>query len=197
MLNEIKKYALDGFINEKESSVISPQGLEINIRAEINFLNIRGSINDSDFIEHAEAVFQQTLPLDFNTFSVGEHHIYWLAPDEWLVCTAHDLKPIVQNISPKIDLYVTSQTGGYTQLILQGDSVRSLLSKGCTLDISEKKFLIGQCAQTGLGKAGILLALTDSSPTFNIIVRRSFAEYVGLWLKQCGNEFGVNFTHKH
>ena len=39
MLNEIKKYALDGFINEKESSVISPQGLEINIRAEINFLN--------------------------------------------------------------------------------------------------------------------------------------------------------------
>jgi len=197
VLNENKNYALDDFINEEKSSLSSSQGLGINIRAEINFLNIRGSINDSDFIKHVEAVFQQALPLDFNTFSVGEHHIYWLAPDEWLVVTEHDLKPILQKISPEIDLYITNQTGGYTQLILQGDYARSLLSKGCTLDIGEKKFLIGQCAQTGLGKAGILLALTDSKPTFNIIVRRSFAEYVGLWLKQCGNEFGVNFTHKH
>jgi len=36
--------------------------------------------------------------------SPGKHHIYWLAPDEWLVVTEHDLKPIVQKISPKIDL---------------------------------------------------------------------------------------------
>jgi sarcosine oxidase gamma subunit len=52
--------------------------------------------------------------------------------------------------------------------------------------------LQGQCAQTGLSKANILLSLIDGSPKFNLIVRRSYAEYVARWLEHAGGEFGID-----
>lgn len=197
MPNEIKGFVLDDFIKKYRPSNSTSPEINVSIKPDVNYLNIRGSVNDRNFLEHAESILQQALPLEFNTFTVGDHHIYWLGPNEWLVVTDFDLDSILQKISKKIDLYATNQTGGLTQLILRGNCVRSLLARGCTLDVSEGNFLIGQCAQTGLSKAGILLALTDSSPSFNLIVRRSFAEYVGLWLEQSGSEFGINFVQEH
>lgn len=193
MSDKIKSIALDGFIKNQQPLNSTSPGIDVSIKADVNYLNIRGSVNDRSFLEHVESVFQQALPLDFNTFTVGDHCIYWLAPDEWLVVTNFDLDSILQKISIKNNLHATNQTGGLTQLILRGNCARSLLAKGCTLDLSESNFLIGQCAQTGLSKAGILLALTDSLPSFSLIVRRSFAEYVALWLEQSGSEFGINF----
>ena len=77
---------------------------------------------------------------------------------------------------------------------IQGATVHPLLAKGCTLNLNENLILPGQCTQTGLAKASVLLALVDATPLFKIIIRRSYAEYIALWLAQAGKEFGINFV---
>ena len=70
----------------------------------------------------------------------------------------------------------------------------ALLAKGCTLDFHPRVFSAGQCAQSGLAKTSVLIAMVDDRPTFDVIVRRSFAEYLALWLQHSGAEFGIQFT---
>ena len=66
------------------------------------------------------------------------------------------------------------------------------MSKGCTVDLHPRVFGPGRCTQTHLGKAVVLIRQLDDSPSFDIIVRRSFADYLGLWLKDAALEYGVS-----
>jgi sarcosine oxidase subunit gamma len=83
-------------------------------------------------------------------------------------------------------------SGGLVALRIGGKDAAALLAKGCTLDLHPKVFKPGQCAQSGIAKAGILLAKVDDE-TFDVYVRRSFAEYLALWLQRAGAEFGIRF----
>jgi heterotetrameric sarcosine oxidase gamma subunit len=65
------------------------------------------------------------------------------------------------------------------------------LAKGCTLNLSPAAFTDGDCAQTGISRTSVLLANTND--VINIIVRRSFAEYLALWLQHAGAELGIRF----
>ena len=79
-------------------------------------------------------------------------------------------------------------------LQLQGPGVRTLLAKGCTLDLHPSVFTISSCAQSGLAKANVLLCLADEAPTFIVVVRRSFADYLCRWLAHAGRDMGIAFT---
>ena len=79
---------------------------------------------------------------------------------------------------------VNDISGGQVLWQLPGADVPSLLAKGCTLDLSPQAFGAGACAQTGLAKANILLGCIDAAPVYEIIVRRSFSEYLERWLRQ-------------
>jgi len=68
-----------------------------------------------------------------------------------------------------------------------------VLAKGCTLDLHPRSFATGRCAQTGLAKASILISKFDDVPTFEVFVRRSFAEYLALWLQHAGAGYGILF----
>jgi len=52
------------------------------------------------------------------------------------------------------------------------------------LDLHPDVFRAGDCAQSGLGKATMLLGCIDTAPVYEIIVRRSFSEYALRWLRQ-------------
>jgi sarcosine oxidase subunit gamma len=54
---------------------------------------------------------------------------------------------------------------------------------------------MGACAQSGLAKASMLIGrIDDAEPVFEIIVRRSFADYVLRWLNHAAADFGVEFS---
>ena len=89
---------------------------------------------------------------------------------------------------------INSQTGGLVQLNITGKKTRQLIAKASTLDLHQRAFLTGHCAQSGFAKASILIALINDDPLFTLIVRRSYAEYVALWLKKSGEEFLINFS---
>ncbi len=68
--------------------------------------------------------------------------------------------------------------------------VRELLAKGCPLDLHPRVFDVGQCAQSHLAKAPILIRQLDREPAFEIVVRRSFADYLWVWLEDAAAEYG-------
>ena len=73
---------------------------------------------------------------------------------------------------------------------MSGPSARDVLAKGCPLDLHPAVFGPGDCAQTLLAKANVTLRCVDDSPRFELIVRRSFAEYAALWLHDAAMEYG-------
>jgi sarcosine oxidase subunit gamma len=77
---------------------------------------------------------------------------------------------------------------------ISGENAAAVLAKGCTLDLHPKTFHSGQCAQTGLAKASILIGKVDDVPTYDIFIRRSFAEYLALWLQHAGAGYGIRFA---
>ena len=74
---------------------------------------------------------------------------------------------------------------------LSGSGARDVLCKGCTLDFRPRTLKVGSCAQSALAKANVLIGLLDKRPTFELIVRRSFAEYLALWLRHAAREYSV------
>ena len=77
---------------------------------------------------------------------------------------------------------------------IKGRGVRDVLAKGCTLDLHPAEFAAGACAQSGLAKANILIGLIEEKPVFEIVVRRSFAEYLARWLQHAATEHNVEFS---
>ena len=84
-------------------------------------------------------------------------------------------------------------SSGQTVIRLSGPSALDVLARGCALDLHPSVFPPGACAQTLLARAQALLIAVDDTPTFDIIVRRSFAPYAAAWLKDSAHQFGLRF----
>lgn len=179
-----------GAENDEDSAVC------VVLQANREYFNLRGRPADARFRRAVETVLRQNLPVTPNTCTQGPHSVYWLGPDEWLVVSpaGSGMEDGLGLIPQTFFSSVNRQSGGYMQMRLTGAAAGKVLAKGCTLDLHPAAFQIGQCAQTLLAKAGVLLSVTDDRPSFNLIVRRSFAEYVVLWLAHSGNEFGISFV---
>ena len=136
-----------------------------------------------------------SVPVQPNTYT--ENHgvtALWFGPNEWLLITpprnegdiARQLRGALQGLF----FSLTDVTHGETVIRIRGDRTLDVLRKGCSLDLHPTVFGSGCCAQTLLGKAGIAIRWVDPSPSFDLIVRRSFAEYLALWLRDAGEEYG-------
>jgi sarcosine oxidase subunit gamma len=136
------------------------------------------------------------LPLVPNTTSASrEATIYWLGPDEWLIVTPGERE---QQLAAELraalgDMFssVTEVSGGQTIVMLRGAAVRELLSKECPLDFHPRAFAAGSCAQSHIAKAPVLLRPLEDGAVFEIVVRRSFADYFWLWLEDAAAEYGL------
>jgi sarcosine oxidase subunit gamma len=170
----------------------------IRVCGDLGHVNLRGDATNTAFVAAVEEIIQQPLPQKPNTMSQGAHRVFWLGPDEWLVVTAAaEAAALVQRLhhaTSGMHASVNDLSGGQVALMLEGPGARELLGKGCTLDLHPQVFGLGDCAQSGLAKANVLLGVVEDSPTFIIVVRRSFADYLCRWLANAGREFGVSFS---
>ena len=192
-----RQHALESFLSGAVSGDKSSVVIEIN--PHLDYINLRGDPTDKKFLSKASEILRQDLPLATNTTSAGLSMIYWLGPDEWLIVTPAEVRPTLPTLLDDalhgMHVSMNVLTGGQVAMRISGEHAAALLAKGCTLDLHPKTFSAGQCAQTGLAKAGILLSKVDDIPTFDVIVRRSFAEYLAVWLEHAGTEFGIQFTY--
>ena len=85
---------------------------------------------------------------------------------------------------------VTDVTGGQTVITLSGPRTRDVLAKGCPLDLHPSVLRPGDCAQTLLAKANVIIRCVDDSPSYELTVRRSFAHYARCGLHDAAQEYG-------
>lgn len=179
-------------------STPAPDGGEIGLTVReighLGKLNIRGGAAIAKTIKtHTGCDFP---PANNSVNSAGARHIVWLGPDECLLlCEAGMEDELHRRINTDLagqHVAITNVTDGFCALQISGPKVRSVLAKGCALDLHPSAFTPGSCAQTLLSHAGVILIATDDD-CFIVICRTSFATYTADWLADAALEYGYRF----
>ncbi len=158
------------------------------------FINLRGRPDNTAFLAAVLKALGTEPPLEANTVKqAGDNRIFWLGPDEWLVVTPAGQQSAVKEALLKalkgVFSSVVDNTSGLTMLEITGENAADLLATDCPLDLHPRAFKPGQCAQTRLAKAGMTVAPKNDGNGFDVIIRRSFADYLLLWLLEARKAF--------
>jgi sarcosine oxidase subunit gamma len=164
----------------------------------VGYINFRGDANDHDFLDAATKITGLALPMEPNTVVSGERDIYWLGPAEWLLvgeqADTSQLMIALADEHERQHVAVNDLSGGLLTYQLRGENARQLLSKGCALDLHPDVFGHGACAQTGLAKASVILRALEGDSGYDVLVRRSFSDYLWQWLLRAGDEYRIEVT---
>jgi sarcosine oxidase subunit gamma len=160
----------------------------------LGYLNLRGRSSDTAFLAALLKVLGCEPPVEANTMiESGDLRIYWLGPDEWLIITptGKQLQLQAQLLKALDGVFssVVDNSSGLTLVEVLGDNAGPLLATDCPLDLHPREFKPGQCAQTRLAKAGMTIAPMRDGSGFELIIRRSFADYLLLWLQDAALTF--------
>jgi sarcosine oxidase subunit gamma len=187
---------LDGF-RAAAAKVPKPAavGVHLTERQFLGYLNLRGDPENSSFVEGVQQCLGVSLPVLPNTLSQsGSVTALWLSPDEWLLITQNskdvELASRLRTALHDLHVAITDLPDGQTTLHLSGANALDVLRKGCHLDLHPSVFGFRNCAQTLVAKAPVVVWRGDDLSCFNLIIRRSFAEYLALWLQDAGSEYG-------
>jgi len=174
---------------------MSDTTLKLQRLMDTGFLNLRGDAANKEFSAAVEKVIAHALPVVPNTVVNGTHSTYWLGPNEWLLvgdsADTSSLALALGEAVAHLHAAVNDLSGTYVTYRLSGDSAQLLLAKGCALDLDPGVFGHGACAQTGLAKASVVLRPLPDNSGFDVIVRRSFSDYVWQWLLRAGREYRI------
>jgi sarcosine oxidase subunit gamma len=162
-------------------------------------IDLRLDQRDKGARDAAELALVVALPEAGRSVIGAAGSVLWLGPDEFLIVTEPERETAVAasllgalrgRRAAVIDI-----SDSRTIIALSGFHARDLLAKGCGIDLHPRSLAPGQCAQTFLAKARIALYQLDDAPTYHILVERSLAEYLWLWLADAAAEFrGSSFA---
>ena len=120
----------------------------------------------------------------------------WQSYDQWLIIADDSMH---QEIEQKLSLICaegfttwTDQSSALTTVRVSGERAIELLSNGIAYDLNPANFDPGEVVQTVIAKTGIMVINRSKAEfQFDLVVRRSFADYLWLWLLDVGAE--MNF----
>ena len=159
--------------------------------------NLRGDPGRLNFLQAVNKQLGVELPLLPNTVSfAGKWRGCWLGPNEWLLLGPGRRNP---SETPATDLCaihhsLVDLSGGQTVIRIGGLAWRDVLGSGCFLDLHPRVFKTDHCAQTMLAHCNVLLIQVsddERGEALDIVVRRSFADYLLRWLIDAALEVGV------
>lgn len=131
----------------------------------------------------------------------GPRTVVWLGPDEWLIMDSgaqDDLAAELAAIVRPTDGAVVDVSAQRTTLRLRGPHARSVLAKGCSVDLHPRIVVPGLAVQTMIAHAAVVLVTVDvGSPDqglaadldCRILVRSTFAAYLADWLLDAAVEY--------
>ena len=119
-----------------------------------------------------------------------------MSPLEWLITVPTGLETALQaalaDAFAGLVAAVTDVTDRNVQITVSGPEARTVLAKGCPLDLSPEAFQPGQSARSLLGHAPVVIQLAAPTPDFRLTFDTSLAPYLWLWLEAATQEFTTN-----
>ncbi|MEI8612118.1 sarcosine oxidase subunit alpha family protein [Enterovibrio sp. Hal110] len=170
-------------------------GVHLHERKNVSHVILRGEPT-AEFASAAEVALGQALPISASTSSeTDERQVWWLAPDEWLILSASQSAAETEAaLRDKLQGHysVTDVTGGQTLVTLTGSHAKDVLKKSVPYDVDDGYFPVGKCVGTTFAKAQVFMK-HNSENSYDMIVRRSFADYIALWMQASAEEYGMNW----
>lgn len=115
----------------------------------------------------------------------------WMAPDEWLLsCSIEQAFNIETRLRDAANGHpgIVNVSAGYTLLDLNGADVLDALKKSTAYDVHPRNLPPGKVVNTTFAKTQVTLCCQSESH-YELIVRRSFARYLWLWLQTATAEY--------
>ena len=126
-------------------------------------------------------------PREANRFATVETtKILWVGPDDWMIVDerdeAPDLLAELESAFAGYDAAVIDVSGNRARFRVSGSDARALMNRACALDLDPPHFAAGHCAGTLVARAQAFVMQIDDAPSYELLVRRSFAPYLADWL---------------
>jgi sarcosine oxidase subunit gamma len=173
-------------------------GLLVVEAALCRHLSIRGGADSSVLQDAVRSVAGLSLPTrPLSCERSGPVCIFWQGPTEWMLVTERDgsesLEEDLRRALEGESAAVVDVSGGQTLLTLTGPSLPEVLQMASPYDFHPAAFPVGKCVQTVFAKTGALVARVEDDSVL-LLVRRSFADYVGSWLLDAAAGGGVRIS---
>lgn len=160
-------------------------------------LNLRGNAEDEGFTAAVGEVLGIPLPTEPGHYHCNhEHSLYWMGPDEWMLVTQAAALTLEAALRQRLTghISIVDLSGGQTLINMRGShaAVEAVLKKSSVYDFAnwpDAQPDKGYCVQTTFAK-GTAVISNRSDGSFDLIIRRSFADYIARWLLDAGQEFG-------
>ena len=166
-------------------------GVQLQEKALSGHLVLRG--DKDSFSAAVEKVTGMVLPETLMSSSHGEQTLRWVSPDEWLLTLPADQAFGVETaLRAEMSGHyaIVNVSGGQTILLLSGNDAVSVLMKSTPYDVHERNFPVGKVVTTVFAKTQALIRRCDEQQ-WELVIRRSFADYVWLWLQDACREYGM------
>ena len=172
----------------------SSAGVVLREKKLLGHLVIRGDAKDPAFSGGVHSALGLELPVALTLVANGDTSLQWLGPDEWLLIVPSGQEfETEQRLRKALDgqhISVVNVSGGQTLVELSGPHVRDVLMKSTPYDVHPSNFPVGKAVGTTFGKAGAVIRHTGED-TWELLIRRSFSDYIWLWLQDASAEYGL------
>jgi sarcosine oxidase subunit gamma len=165
---------------------------EISNRA---IINIRGNAGDLVFSAAVKVATGADLPSANTVSAADDLRLLWLGPNEWWVVTPDAKRTeLIERLRQAFagqHTAVVDVSESRTVITISGPAARDVLARGISLDLHPRAFGPGQCAQTGMSKANVVLHQIDNQPSYEIYILKSFSDYLWRWIGLVAEDFGM------
>ncbi|WP_462379900.1 sarcosine oxidase subunit gamma [Pseudomonas sp. Marseille-QA0892] len=172
-------------------------GVTLREKALLGHLTLRGDSRDTGFAEGVHRALGLELPAALCVVSQGDRSIQWMSPDEFLIIVPRGEEfRVEQDLRAALDgqhIQVVNVSGGQTILELSGPKARDVLMKSTSYDVHPNTFPVGKAVGSIFAKSSLYIRHIGQD-TYELLVRRSFADYTWAWLQDASGEYGLAIT---
>lgn len=167
--------------------------VQLQEAAFLGHLVLRGSLQNESFVKGFARAMGFALPGPLESAEEGDASVRWVSPDEWLLIVPG---PEAFNVEARLrdvmggHFSIANVSGGQTMLMLSGKDAVNVLKKSTGYDMRDSNFPEGKVVTTTFAKTQAVIRRTGRQE-WELVVRRSFADYVWLWLQDASAEYGL------
>lgn len=164
-------------------------------QADKAIINLRGDSQDPNFFQGVQKALNMPLPVaPCRTLATSKIRVVWVGPNDWFVIGPKgeqaDIERKLRTELSGQHCAVTDVSSGYFLVTLSGVQVREILAQACPMDFHPAVFKPGKAVGTNFFKIGIYVWQRDETPTFDMLVRRSFIDHFWQLIDYCALDFG-------